>query len=83
MNKQGDFQCSCCEYYTLSEANGSYEICPVCYWEDDEVQDSNPAYAGGANVICLNMAKQNFMAFGACEERFKQYVREPNEHDRL
>jgi Cysteine-rich CPCC len=28
---------------------GSYEICPVCFWDDDLVQLRWPTYAGGAN----------------------------------
>ncbi|WP_350202279.1 CPCC family cysteine-rich protein, partial [Gracilimonas sp.] len=26
--------CPCCHYVTLKERN-IYEICPVCYWEDE------------------------------------------------
>ncbi|MBQ6093927.1 MAG: hypothetical protein IJL09_00855, partial [Lachnospiraceae bacterium] len=28
------FRCPCCGFYTLEEV-GTYEVCPVCYWEDD------------------------------------------------
>jgi hypothetical protein len=27
-------QCPCCGYYTL-DGRGGYDICPVCFWEDD------------------------------------------------
>lgn len=30
---------------------GSYEICPVCFWEDDRVQFRWPAMSGGANKV--------------------------------
>ena len=30
------FPCPCCGYKTLSEsASGTYEICEICFWEDD------------------------------------------------
>lgn len=33
------YQCPCCDYYTLSEASpGIFEICPACFWEDDNIQ---------------------------------------------
>ena len=28
------YQCLCCGYWTL-ESRGEYDICPVCFWEDD------------------------------------------------
>ena len=28
------YKCLCCGYRTLEE-RGGYDICPVCYWEDD------------------------------------------------
>lgn len=28
------YKCLCCGYITL-ETRGEYDICPVCFWEDD------------------------------------------------
>lgn len=53
------FKCPCCGFYTL-ESRGNYEICPVCFWEDDEVQESEPDMRGGANQASLNEARENF-----------------------
>jgi anaerobic ribonucleoside-triphosphate reductase len=39
---------------------GSYEICPVCNWEDDPVQEEDPSYGGGANVMSLNEARKAY-----------------------
>ena len=50
------YPCPCCGHLTLS-AQGIYEICEVCGWEDDPVQSSDPAYAGGANVSSLQEAR--------------------------
>ncbi len=70
------YVCPCCGYRTLSE-KGSYEICPVCYWEDDPVQERDPEYAGGANDLSLEESRNNYKKFGACEERFIEKVRKP------
>jgi len=70
--------CPCCGYRTLDEEPpGTFEICPVCYWEDDLVQFRDPDYRGGANEESLNEARRNFKAFGASEERVKDRVRAP------
>lgn len=69
--------CLCCGQATISSKGADYEICPVCYWEDDPVAYEHPDFAGGANKVSLNDAKKNFAAFGATEERFRQYVRAP------
>ena len=72
------YACPCCGYLTFEEEpSGTFEICPVCYWEDDNVQNSNPAYTGGANIICLNIAKENFVKYGASQEKFIKMVRKP------
>jgi hypothetical protein len=63
---------------TLDEAPpGTYQICPVCYWEDDPVQFADPTYAGGANQVSLLEARKNYVEFGACEKEFLPYVRQP------
>jgi hypothetical protein len=74
MTKQS-FTCPCCGYRTLSEFPGSYEICHVCFWEDDPVQILDPWYAGGANKPSLIEAQKNFEWFGACDEQGRQFVK--------
>jgi hypothetical protein len=71
------FPCPCCGHLTLGEPPGSYEICPICFWEDDLVQLRWPTYRGGANKPSLVEAQRNFAAIGACEERLLRYVRPP------
>jgi hypothetical protein len=39
---------------------GTYNICNVCFWEDDGVQFHDIDYEGGANKVSLNQARQNF-----------------------
>jgi hypothetical protein len=45
--------CPVCGFLTLEGAYGSYVICPVGDWEDDQVQLANPAGSGGANSKSL------------------------------
>ena len=72
------YPCPCCGYLTYTEPPcGEYEICPVCFWEDDPIQKEYPDKDSGANEVCLNQAKINFRTFGACEERCIPFVRLP------
>jgi hypothetical protein len=72
------YPCNCCGFLTLTDpALGSYEICPVCLWEDDAVQNEDPDFAGGANSVSLTEARENYVRFGACEPAFVDKVRAP------
>ena len=37
-----------------------FDICSVCGWQRDCVQEDNPNYEGGANKMSLNQAKQAY-----------------------
>ncbi|MBO0609867.1 hypothetical protein J0911_12605 [Myceligenerans salitolerans] len=43
------FPCPCCGHQVFDQLPGSYEICGICFWEDDAVQLRWPDYRGGAN----------------------------------
>jgi len=76
--------CPCCGHKTLSEPPGSYEICKVCFWEDDPVQLLDPSFSGGANLPSLMECQANYAEFGVSEQRFLDKVRPPKageEHD--
>ena len=60
-----------------SEPPGTFEICPVCFWEDDNVQFDDPEYEGGANGISLNKARENYKKTGAISEKYLKNVRQP------
>ena len=73
------FTCPCCGRRTLESFPGSYEICPVCFWEDDG-QDSHDAdeVRGGPNgSLSLTQARQNFREFAASDRKSLQHVRKP------
>jgi hypothetical protein len=70
--------CPCCGYLTLEEPPpGTYDICKVCFWEDDPVQFRDPDSAGGANAVSLNQARRNYAEHRVSEPRFKRNVRPP------
>jgi len=61
-------QCACCDHFSLDD--GEWEICPVCFWEDDGLGISEPDMASGPNQMTLRQARANFAEFGACDRRF-------------
>jgi hypothetical protein len=54
--------CRCCNYYSLRK-HGAYEICRVCFWEDDGSSDLEAI--SSANHMTLGEARKNFRRFGA------------------
>jgi uncharacterized Zn finger protein (UPF0148 family) len=47
------YACPGCGFQVFNEPPGSFAICPVCGWEDDNVQSADPHYHGGANGVSL------------------------------
>lgn len=77
------YACPCCGYFTLSEQPpGTFEICPVCYWEDDNVQYDDPNYSGGANKVSLSKARENFSNLGAISQEYVARVRPPLDEEK-
>jgi Cysteine-rich CPCC len=77
------YRCPCCKFKTLL-GRGHYEICPVCFWEDDgqDEHDSDEVRGGPNRSLSLRVAQDNFRRFRAVEERFLVHVRGP-ESDEL
>ena len=71
--KNGKFMCPCCQHFTLDEC-ASYDICPVCFWEDD---GTTGEHAFSPNGVSLIEARQNYQKFGANTERDLKHVRPP------
>lgn len=61
-------QCACCDHFSLDD--GDWEICPVCFWEDDGLGTREPDEESGPNHMTLRQARANFMEFGACDRQF-------------
>ena len=77
------FPCPCCGYLTLEEEPpGTFDICPVCHWEDDNVQFDDPSREGGANRVSLTDARRNYLQIGASSPDCLEHVREPLPNER-
>jgi hypothetical protein len=76
-------RCPCCGYLTLSD-RGRFEICEVCYWEDDsqDDQDANTVRGGPNGDLSLTQARRNYSLFGASDRAFCDSVREPAEDEK-
>lgn len=76
--EEAAYRCPCCGCKTLPE-RGGYDICPVCFWEDDGQDDPEADMArGGPNYgLSLTQARANYRSFGACAMRARQHVRKP------
>jgi hypothetical protein len=76
------FACPCCDLLTLDRPpTGTFQTCPVCWWEDDNVQYKDPDYEGGANRVSLREARDNFRSEGASRPDRKGRTRPPLEDE--
>ncbi len=76
------YPCPCCGYFTLDDWPGSFEICRICFWEDDPVQNLDPWFEGGPNRVPLIQAQANYAQFGAMERCFIEKVEPARATDR-
>ena len=67
-------RCACCGYKTVKE---EYDICPVCGWEQDNVQERFIGLRGGANKLCLAEARELFRLNGYSDPDCADRVRPP------
>ncbi len=58
LNKINSLPPYLCKVCGLGHIENSYSICSVCGWEDDDIQNDNPNYMGGANKMSLNQYKE-------------------------
>jgi cysteine-rich CPCC protein len=57
----------------------AYEICDVCWWEDDGQDDphADERWGGPNGSLTLSEARENFRRLGAVEERLVAHARPP------
>jgi len=77
----GMIACPCCGHATITQRD-HFEICAVCFWEDDG-QDNPDAHVerGGPNKVSLAQGRANFLAFGASCEADPARVRRPTREE--
>ena len=71
-------RCPCCGFKTLSE-RGDYEICAVCFWEDDgqDDDDADDVLGGPNGSLSLTVGRANYQEFGASRRQDLPHVRPP------
>jgi Cysteine-rich CPCC len=79
----GPYPCPCCGFVTLPE-RGGYELCPVCWWEDDgqDDHDADQVRGGPNGSLSLTEARRSFSRIGAVDERALGHVRPPTDAER-
>lgn len=78
LREDGPYACPCCRYRTL-QARGEYDLCPVCFWEDDGQDDpyAEEVWGGPNGPLSLATARANYQHFGAADEASVSKVRPP------
>ena len=70
------YKCPCCGYFTFEKKERTYDICPVCFWEEDALLEADePSDAN--HGLTLSQAQKNYQSFGACEKESLKFVRGP------
>lgn len=76
------YQCACCEKKTIFGYLIHYynEPCPVCYWQNNIIQNNDPNKEG-INQVTLKEAQENYQKFGAIKEEYVSLVRKATEKE--
>lgn len=72
------YRCPCCGFATLKE-RGGFNICQICFWEDDgqDDHDADKVRGGPNGSLSLTQARRNFKDFGASDRESLKHVRKP------
>lgn len=63
------YPCACCGYLTRIGERWNSWICPICGWQECNLQEKAPYYRGGPNRPSLLIARRNYFKIGAIEAR--------------
>ena len=71
-------RCPCCRHKTLRE-RGAFEICAVCFWEDDgqDDHDADEVLGGPNGGLSLTQGRTNYQQFAASRKQDLPHVRPP------
>jgi len=73
---RSQYPCPTCGFLVFDEPSGSFNICPICGWEDDDVQLQHPSLAIGANRHSLWQEQELIL------QRYPTTVREAKGYER-
>ncbi len=68
--------CPICGYHTLEE-RFNYEICTICFWEDDTQVKLTEDLFSEANKLKVSEAQVNYMLHGVVDGNYKDNARKP------
>jgi hypothetical protein len=74
------YTCPCCGFKVFDDVPGSFEICPICYWEDEAKQLRYPLETG-ANTFSLVQSQINFEKHNVSNPELKLLVRPVSSDD--
>ncbi len=78
VNDERRYPYPACGFIQFAEPPGSFDICRLCGWEDDNVQLADPRYGGGANKLSLAEAQQEALrTYPPDVRRVGEYERDP------
>lgn len=72
--------CIICGYLTL-ESRCEYEVCEICYWEDDLLFEGSDDWSPANGDLRISEAQANFLQFGACHSNVARFTRPPSIQD--
>lgn len=67
--------CPCCGWRTIGQ-RGNYEICKVCWWEDDgqDNENADEIYSGPNAGISLTQGRYNFLKYRIYDPERKDLI---------
>lgn len=71
--------CPVCDFQSLP-IRGNWDVCLVCGWVSDPVQEAVPDEAVGANGVSLNQARDNYAQTGLSSENARDRVHPHGRH---
>ncbi len=76
------YRCPCCRFKTLHGRWG-FELCPICFWEDDGLidLDADQVRGGPNGLLSLTEARIVYDRYKACDSKFASKVRAPNSEE--
>ena len=77
-----EIQCPCCDYFTLGKRE-EYEICPICFWEDDGVNFDKLDDYSSPNHKTLRQGREDFIKYGACDSTMVKNVIKESERSKF
>ena len=73
-------QCPCCGCYPYKNYDEAFfQICPICFWQFEEVSHdkSYQAFGGANGMLSLDRARKSYKKHGVAKLKHKELVREP------